>query len=526
MRILFIAPSFGKNLLTQGLTSPTIATAKGKTYAIMPNLTGLIFATLTPEKHTFIYVDEEIEDIDFNLKADLVAISSMSAQSNRAYHIAAKFMARGARVVIGGIHASVMSEEVAEYCDSVVVGQGENIWPVLLEDFEKGELRKFYYAKDFPPVERFVSPKYDACKYDQYYSFPIQATRGCPYSCEFCSIKHSSGHRYLMRPIEDVVSDINKAEKLNGPKGRYDRKGFYFVDDNLYVNREYTKNLFTAMAGLDITWDGQGTMNTASDEEVVKLMANSGCLSFSFGFESINAESLKESNKPKCNVITDYQDVVRNLQKHGIAAGGYFIMGFDGDHVDVFKRTLDFVSDLGIFQAFVSLLTPFQGTELYRRMDGEGRIFEKHGQFYNSWTCTYTPKNMSVRELQAGFRWLNQQLATQEYVKNAMERFWEDMALGNSAKTLKLSERLLLIAISLFKLHSKAHKAQRDFLYWAAFHPNARNMRMILWSMLRCELVDRLHVRESFDPAEHRRLEALEAEAENKAENKAMANPA
>jgi radical SAM superfamily enzyme YgiQ (UPF0313 family) len=522
-RIIFINPSFGKNLMPGGLTSSTIESVKGKTYSIMPSLTGLIFAALTPDKHTFVYVDEEIEEVDYdNLNADLVAITAISAQSNRAYHIASEFMKRGARTVIGGIHASVLSEEVAEHCDAVAIGQGENMWPAIIEDFEKGELRKFYRATEFPPVEHFVSPKYDACKYDQYYSFPIQATRGCPYSCEFCSIKHSSGHKYIMRPIEDVVSDIKKAERLNRPPGKFDRKGYYFVDDNLYVNREYTKNLFSAMAGLGIFWDGQGTVNTASDEEVVELMAKSGCISFSFGFESINAESLKESNKPKCNVITDYQNVVRNLQKHGIAAGGYFIMGFDGDHVDVFQRTLDYVGDIGIFQAFISLLTPFPGTVLHEKLANDNRIYETEWHLFNTWTCVFTPKNMSPEELQTGFRWLSRQLASPEYIRKTMEKFWDDLALGNN-KTLNIIERMALIALAAVKMRGPFNKARRDFLYWAAFNPKASNIRFILWALLRSEMVSMMSNKVTYDPAVRRKLEEAKAKAKD---DDAAATPA
>ncbi|MDR2106381.1 MAG: B12-binding domain-containing radical SAM protein [Coriobacteriales bacterium] len=473
-------------------------------------MSALIFAALTPEKHEFIYIDEELEKIDYDsLKPDLVAITAMSAQAGRAYYIAKRFKLRGARTVIGGIHACVRTEEVVGRCDSVIVGAGENIWPVLLEDFERGEMKEVYNAKDFPPVTGFVTPKYSACRYDRYYVFPIQATRGCPYKCDFCSIKYSSGHRYMMRPVEDVVANLREAEKYNG-RG-IDQKSYFFVDDNLYVNREYTKSLFQAMADakLGIVWDGQGTVDTASDEEVVSLMAKSGCRSFSFGFESVYAESLKEANKPKCNNVENYDTVIKNLYKHGIAAGGFFIVGFDTDGPEVFQDTVEFIKRFDLFQTIASLLTPFPGTELYNRLDGEGRIFERDWTYYNSWSCVYEPKQLSVDELQAGFQWLGLQITSMEQAKRSVEVFWENAAWSN-ARTLNPIERLALVGIALVKLRGPHFHDYRKFLLWAARHPKAKNFRFILWAMMRNELAGKFPEHACYNPAERRA--AAEAE--------------
>jgi radical SAM superfamily enzyme YgiQ (UPF0313 family) len=515
-KIVFINPSFGKLIKPEGLGSSLTKAIKGKDYAHIPNLSGLIFAALTPEHHSFTYLDEEIETIDCGeLDADLIAITAMSAQANHAYEMADQFRERGITVVMGGIHASVMSEEAALHCDAVAIGEGEHTWPAMLEDFESGTLKQFYNAKDFPPVTDLVSPRYDAFRYDQYYTFPIQATRGCPYNCDFCSVKHSSGHRYRMRPVEDVVNDIRQAERYNdGGKGGFERKTYFFVDDNLYVNREYSKKLFTAIADadLDIIWDGQGTVDTASDEEVVELMARSGCRSFSFGFESINTESLKEANKPKCNVVENYQTAIENLHKHGIASGGFFIVGFDMDDVDVFRKTLDFIKHFSLLQPFISLLTPFPGTELYERVKDEGRIFEEDWALYNSWACVYTPKRMSVEELQAGFHWLGKQVTSLDLTRNTLEKFWENGAwVGMPGLTM--GERLLMFAIALVKLRGGQFKPYRKFLYWAARHPKAKSFSIIIWAMMRSELVEQFSEYDCYDPAERRAREQALAPA-------------
>ncbi|MDR1136248.1 MAG: B12-binding domain-containing radical SAM protein [Clostridiales Family XIII bacterium] len=501
-KIVFINPAPGKMAKGGNYHSTILESISKRTYSYIPNLCGLILAALTPDKHTFVYLDEEIEDIDYDEPVDLVAITAMSFQANRAYQISSEFKKRGVTVVMGGIHASIACEETLEHCDAIAVGEGENSWPALLEDFENGVLKRQYRAGDYPPVETLVSPRYDILKHEHYLAYPIQATRGCPYSCDFCSIKHASGHRYRMRDIKDVINDIKEAEKYNGGNvAGVEKKAYFFVDDNLYVNREYNKALFAAMAELSIVWDGQGTVNTARDEEVVKLMAASGCRSFNFGFESVSAESLKEANKPKINVVEEYNAVIDNLQKYGIAAGGFFIMGFDGDEVTVFRETLEFIKEFNLFQAGISVLTPYPGTELYKRIDGEGRIFNRDWMKYNSWNCVFTPKRMSPEELQMGFEWLVVQVTSLEHVREVTRRFWEN-ASQSSKPTLRLIERLAIILVAAFKIRGKAYKPHRKFLYWAARHPKASDFRFIFWTALRNEFTSKISGHA--DPAELR----------------------
>jgi radical SAM superfamily enzyme YgiQ (UPF0313 family) len=515
IKIAFISPSFSKATKSKGYSSESMKKIRGKYCSFVAPLTGGIFAALTPPEDEFIFIDETIEDIDFDLNPDLVAITTMSVQANRSYMIAAEFKKRGATIVIGGIHASVLPEEVAQHCDAVAIGEGEHTWPALLEDFKNGALKKVYDAKDYPPVTEFVHPKYSIYKNDRYFTFPLQATKGCPYNCDFCSIKHSSGHRYRMKPVEDLMQDIDETEKYNDNSlAGVERKSYFFIDDNLYVNREYTKKIFAAMAEKNIMWDGQGTIDTASDAEVVELMAKSGCRSFNFGLESISTLALKEINKPKVNLDANYAVASQTLLDKGIVPGAFFIVGFDDDDVTSFERTMEFIKENDMLQTILSMLTPYPGTKLHERMSAEGRIFNTSFENYNSWHCVFTPKQMTADELQAGFYWLSLQMASMEHSKRAIEKFWENPVWRDKPR-LKLAERVILLAIAQVKLRSKWYKQYRRFLTWAAFHPKARDFRFVVWFMLRNELAGYANFTEHYNPAERRRKRAESASAKS-----------
>jgi radical SAM superfamily enzyme YgiQ (UPF0313 family) len=503
-KILFINPSMDKLVGTKIWVSSLVKVLKGgKRNAMMPKLSAMILAALTPDEHSFSYIDEEVEELEAleydKFDADLVAITTMTVQANRAYQIAGEFRKRGISVVIGGIHAAVMGAEVSLHCDSIMIGESENAWLALLEDFENGALKKAYNAREYPAVETLISPKVDIIKHDQYLMYPIQATRGCPYDCDFCSIQYSSGHKYRMKPVEQVVKEIQEYEKYNqgGPAG-FLKKSYYFVDDNLYVNREYIKKLFIAMKDLHISWEGQGTVNTANDDEVLKLMAESGCKSFSFGFESVSQESLKEANKPRHNKVEEYETAIENVQKQGIIAGGYFVTGFDSDNVTVFQETVDFIKKVNLLQSIFSVLTPYPGTRLYDRVEGEGRIFIKSWEFYNSWSCVFTPKKMTAADLQFGSYWAASETLDWKYMRRSLKSFW-NKGPWETNPTLPLKSRIALIYLGM-KLREHKLKEYQKFLFWAARQKNAVDFKSIIWTMMRHEIT--LQIPFAYNPAQ------------------------
>lgn len=451
-------------------------------------LAPLIFAALTPPTYEFIYVDEEIEDIDFNMEADLIALTAMTGQVNRAYEIADQFREANIPVVIGGIHASVLPEEVGTHCDAVMIGEGENTWPAMLEDFEAGNLKKIYDAKAYPPVNQLVSPRVDVAKHEHYLMFPLQATRGCPYDCDFCSVKHSAGTRYRMKPIEQVVAEIKDMEKYNQKSFGAYKKSYVIVDDNLCVNRAYAKKLFAAMAELDITWMGQGTIDTAFDEELLDLMAKSGCKTYAIGFESFSDETLREANKPTLHNTDNYEVGIQNLIRHGIMPAGFLIYGFDTDHVHTFQKAVDFIIDKHLTQVHFNLLTPYPGTRLYDKIQEEGRIIDTNWDNYITMKSVFKPKQMSPEDLEVGVNWSIKQLATFEVMKDQLSFFWSQGPWPQN-KILDLRERIILILLGL-KLKSY-NKDIKRFLFWAVRQKNACNFGTILAGIIIYEIAEK-----------------------------------
>ncbi|MDR0571104.1 MAG: B12-binding domain-containing radical SAM protein [Clostridiales Family XIII bacterium] len=499
-KIAFIAPCTAK---LHGGHKNTIYDSKlfrlftGKQMALFPKLSGLVFAALTPERHSFVYIEDELDEIDFDMDVDIVALSVLTEQAYRAYEIAGEFRRRGKPVVMGGVHASVVRQEAAAHCDVLMIGEGENTWLPMLEDFENGCLKPVYDAKDYPPVTALTSPKADVVQHDRYTMFVIQATRGCPYDCDFCSLTYTNRRHYRKKPVEQVVAEIKEYEKHNidGHLGMR-RKNYYFVDDNLYVDREYVKELLTALIPLGITWEGQGTVNTASDDEILELMAKSGCRAFSVGFESIQPESLREVNKAKVNTVETYEACIRNMARHGIMPGGYFIFGFDSDDVGVFERTWDFLDKSELLLCYLNVLTPYPGTRLYDRL--EPRIYNYASNNYNSWTCVFTPKLMSSTELQRGATWAAKKMMGLDYTFRQLKKFW-NQGPWEAIPTLNLAERLTLIGMGLV-LGFTGGMEYLVYTFKCAFYPKAADIKEIFWFMRRREMADYMRI-EAVNPA-------------------------
>jgi len=494
-KIAFINPKM-KDLPVELWTSKIMRSLVGDNVRSALKLAPMVFAAITPPHYDFIYLDEEYEEINFQMDVDLVAITAMTTQANRGYHIADHFRKRGIPVIIGGIHASVLPEEASVHCDAVMIGEGENTWPEMLKDFEQGALKKFYNARDYPPVTELISPKIDSVDHNRYLLFPLQATRGCPYDCDFCSIKHSSGHRYRMKPVAQVIAEIKEYEKYNQSKGSVTKKSYVFIDDNLYVNQNYIKELFTEMGKLDITWTGQGTIDVAFDEEVVALMAKSGCRSYAVGLESISDESLKEVNKPKINQTATYDVAFQNLIRHGIMPAGYLIYGFDTDDPQVFKRTADFIANKHLMQPYFNVLTPYPGTRLYDRIKKEGRIFEENWDHYNSLTPVFTAKQLSPALIDAGLGWASKQVANIDAIKKQLIHFWSHGPWPH-LRTLTFKERFILTLLSL-----KLRKFDPDygrFLFWAARQKNACDFASIIAAIVLYESIAESDIGKDFD---------------------------
>jgi radical SAM superfamily enzyme YgiQ (UPF0313 family) len=355
-----------------------------------------IVAALTPPEVEVSLTDENVIVIDFHKETDLVGITALTITAQRAYEIADIFRARGVKVVLGGMHPSVMPEEASQHADAVVIGEAEGIWPNLIEDFRANKLQRMYRQHERPSLLGLPIPRRDLFTEGAYFArHTVSTTRGCPYSCSFCSVTSFFGHTYRCRPVEEI---INEVEALS------ERKLIGFVDDNIVGNPKFAKELFRALIPYKIKWVAQSSVTIAKDDELLRLAVASGCIDLLIGFESLSQANLAAVGK-RINVVDEYEDVIRKVHSHGIAIHGFFILGLDEDDEDVFKRTLCFAQKMRLESAQFAWPVPYPGTALCETLDKAGRIVTKDWSQYES-NIVFEPKKMSRETLQKGRDWV------------------------------------------------------------------------------------------------------------------------
>ncbi len=369
----------------------------------LPPMGLAVLASRTPEKYRVSIIDENIEKIDFDTPADLVAVTATTGQAPRAYQIIGEFRKRGIPTVMGGIHASVMTGEASLYADTVVTGEADELWPTVIRDFEAGNLRGVYAAQGFPDIRNI--PKINRKLFSKKYMIhSVQTSRGCPCNCSFCSVTKFNGARYRFRNIKDVIEEIEEIED----------KRFFIADDSIVglgtEGIEHARELFRNLMGLGKSWGSQVCITIAEHDDLLRDAARSGANTFYIGFESIEAESLKSVNK-NINLrpmIKNYKSTIKKFHDYGIGVIGGFILGTDGDTRDIFKKTIEFVHETGIDGCQFTIMTPFPGTRLYSQVQQEGRLlytnYPDDWVKYNAYEAVIRPRNMTVDELQEGWR--------------------------------------------------------------------------------------------------------------------------
>lgn len=347
-----------------------------------------ILTALTPKEHEIELIEGDFDDINFDNGYDLVGITTVTRYAPLAYQIADEFRKRGAKVVLGGWHASVLSEEAKIYADSVVIGEAEEAWPIIIKDFENNNLKSFYNPTEPFPAEKFPNPSIEI--FPKRARSSVQATRGCPYKCEFCAINSFKFRDiFRMRPIDNVIKDIKSVPN----------RGFFFLDSSLTINTDYTKALFKEMKKLNTRFYAYGNINVlAKDEELLKLSNEAGCYSWFVGLESVSQKSLENIRK-KTNLVDDYISAIRKIHDHGITVMGSFMFGFDEDTPEIFDDTVEAIDDWGIDLAEFHIVTPYPGTELHDRLKKEDRLLHKDWSKYNTANVVFQPKNMTPEEL-------------------------------------------------------------------------------------------------------------------------------
>ena len=369
---------------------------KRRMKTLTPPLGMATVAALTPPGFEISLTDENVTTVDFEKEVDLVGITALTCTVHRAYQIADAFRTRGVKVVMGGIHPSVMPEEASQHADAVVVGEAEGIWADVIEDFKANKLRRIYRQDKHPSLVGLPIPRRDLyAKGAYHFRNTLSATKGCPYSCSFCSVSTIYGRKYRCRPVDEITKEIETLDRS---------KIIGFVDDNIAGNPRFAKELFRALIPYKIKWVAQCSVTIASNDELLKLAADSGCIELLIGFESLSQENLTAVGK-KINVVDEYEDVIRKVHAHGIAIHGFFIFGLDADDVDIFERTLYFAQKMRLESAQFAWPVPYPGTTLAEEMDKAGRIVTKDWSQYES-TLVLEPKKMSRETLQQKRDWV------------------------------------------------------------------------------------------------------------------------
>lgn len=351
-----------------------------------------LLAAMTPDEYEVEIVFEIIEDIPWDTDADIIGISSMGHGVIRSIDIAQEFKRRGKTVIMGGYMVSIMAEEATKYCDAVVVGDAELVWKDLLKDYEKGDIKPLYEKRIEGGLLSTPMPRFDLITSKKIGDFlPVQAGRGCPNICSFCSVSCLYEGRYIKRPLEEVVRDITQVKDLGYKK-------FLLLDDNIFSDRIYLVDLLKEIKALKMTWMSQCDIRIGREDELLKVLAESGCTTLSFGLESISKESLVGMNKGWANP-QEYPNLIKNIQNHGIDVSTEMVLGGDGDTLESIRLTKDFIEANKISVPRFYILTPIPGTKFFKDIVKGGRLVKDDIYSFDGTEAVHQPKNMSPEEL-------------------------------------------------------------------------------------------------------------------------------
>lgn len=350
-------------------------------------------AALTPDDWEVKIIDARVLPVDYTADVDLVGITGFTAEMPSAYEIADNFRARGVAVVMGGVHVSALPDEALAHADAVVIGEAERVWAGLLDDFKNGRLKKKYSA-GLCDMSGMAVPRrslLDRRRYGSGFN-TLQATRGCPFDCDYCAVTSFFGREFRTRPVGETIEEIRG----------FDTRQFFFMDDNIIGRPAYAKELFEELIPMKLTWGGQASINLARDPELLSLYARSGGKFAFIGFESLSQKNL-EKMKKGWNSSGSYGESIKKIQGAGINIVASFVFGLDDDDRSVFRNTYDFVMENGIHAAQYHILTPFPGTATYGEMEREGRITERDWGRYHTGEVVFSPRGMTPVELLDGY---------------------------------------------------------------------------------------------------------------------------
>lgn len=425
MKVAFVSMS-GVRVRTEELAELGVSmpgfVERGNVIASLPSLAGATLAAVTPPDVQFDYYDvADVSDQELLTGYDLVALSTFTAMAYECYALGDRYRAAGIPVVLGGLHATLVPEDAKPHFDAVCVGEGEILWPRILQDARKGKLQPFYRQQlgEVYDIAQTPVPRFDLFDVEKYNRLTVQTSRGCPLDCEFCAASKIYG-RYRIKPVAQVITEIDAILEI------WRDPFIEFADDNTFVHKKWSKEFLRELRKRDVRWFTETDVSAADDIELIDLMAESGCQQVLVGFESPSRTSLDGIDRGnwKSKRRDSYERFIDEMQSRGVTVNGCFILGLDSDTPEVFEEVASFVKRTGLLESQVTVLTPFPGTRLYDRLKEEGRLLQD--EYWDRCTLfdvNFVPRHMNVDELEAGMRWLFTELYSDKELQRRRRHF-------------------------------------------------------------------------------------------------------
>ena len=365
-------------------------------YSLFPPLGLATLAAYLSHDDEIDLQDQHVEKLTLDDSPDLVIIQVYITNAYRAYNIADQYRAKGAYVLLGGLHVTSLPEEAAAHADTIFLGPAEESFPRFLNDFKNGQAQK-RYTSVVRTLENIPQIRRDLIKRGRYLvPNSIVVTRGCPHHCDFCykDAFFEGGKSFYTQRVDSALQEI---ERLPG-------RHLYFLDDHLLGSPGFARALFDGMRGMGRVFQGAATVASVLNGDLIEKAAEAGLRSVFVGFETFSPENLKQSNK-KQNMAKDYNEAVKRLHTLGIMINGSFVFGLDHDDPEVFKRTVEWGVENAITTATYHILTPYPGTRLFADMERSGRILTRNWDLYDTRHVVYKTESLSADQLQAGYDW-------------------------------------------------------------------------------------------------------------------------